>query len=157
MRHSRAGICPRPLRQVRPDFLIAHSCECRGVCPACNTRRMVKTAAHLADHVIPRLPIRHLWVLSPKGITFGASLPKRLRYDLQSDPAILVPAELQMRLLIIEILLDMVQDVVADLVVLPDAYQFLALGLYGGVPQAAGESDTRFLFRHVHRRSLVLF
>lgn len=156
MRHFRARICPRPLRRVRPDFLIAYSCKGRGVCPACNTRRMVETAAHLADHVIARLPIRQ-WVLSPKRISFGASLPKRLRYYLQSDPAILVPAELQMRLLIIEILLDMVQDVVADLVVLPDAYQFLALGLYGGVPQAAGESDTRFLFRRVHRRALVLF
>src|SRR3990167_3666759 len=125
-------------RRMRPDFLIAHSCKGRGVCPACNTRRMVETAAHLADHVIPRLPIRHLWVLSPMGISFGASLPKRLRYYLQSDPAILVPAELQMRLLIIEILLDMVQDVVADLVVLPDAYQFLALGLYRGAAPAAG-------------------
>ena len=24
----------------RHDFLIAYSCKCRGVCPACNTRRM---------------------------------------------------------------------------------------------------------------------
>ena len=44
----------------------------RGVCPACNTRRMVETAAHLADHVFPRLPVRQ-WVLS---------VPKRLRYHL---------------------------------------------------------------------------
>ena len=35
---------------------------------ACNARRMVETAAHLADHVIPRLPVRQ-WVLS---------VPKRL-------------------------------------------------------------------------------
>ena len=40
------------------DFLIAWSCKGRGVCPACNTRRMVETAAHLADHVLPRLPVR---------------------------------------------------------------------------------------------------
>ena len=51
------------------DFLVAFSCKGRGVCPSCNTRRMVETAAHLADHVIPHLPVRQ-WVLS---------VPKRLR------------------------------------------------------------------------------
>lgn len=60
------------------DFLVAYSCKGRGICPSCNTRRMVETAAHLADHVIPRLPVRQ-WVLS---------VPKRLRYFLQADPAI---------------------------------------------------------------------
>ena len=40
------------------DFLIAYSCRCRGVCPSCTTRRMVEAAAHLADHVIPHLPVR---------------------------------------------------------------------------------------------------
>lgn len=60
------------------DFLVAFSCKGRGVCPSCNTRRMVETAAHLAEHVIPRLPVRQ-WVLS---------VPKRLRYFLQADPAI---------------------------------------------------------------------
>ena len=60
------------------DFLVAFSCKGRGVCPSCNTRRMVETAAHLADHVIPRLPVRQ-WVLS---------VPKRLRYFLQADPAV---------------------------------------------------------------------
>ena len=60
------------------DFLIAWSCKGRGVCPSCNTRRMVETAAHLADQVIPRLPVRQ-WVLS---------VPKRLRYFLQTDPSV---------------------------------------------------------------------
>ena len=60
------------------DFLIAYSCKCRGVCPSCTTRRMVETAAHLAEHVIPRLPVRQ-WVLS---------VPKRLRYHLARDPAV---------------------------------------------------------------------
>ena len=60
------------------DFLIAFSCRGRGVCPACNARRMVETAAHLADHVMPRLPVRQ-WVLS---------VPKRLRYYLQTDAAV---------------------------------------------------------------------
>lgn len=58
-----------------PDFLIAFSCKGRGVCPSCNTRRMAETAAHLADHVLPRRPVRQ-WV---------RSLPKRLRYHLQHD------------------------------------------------------------------------
>jgi hypothetical protein len=57
------------------DFLVAFSCKGRGVCPSCNTRRMAETAAHLVDHVLPRLPVRQ-WVLS---------LPKRLRYYLQHD------------------------------------------------------------------------
>ena len=37
---------------------------------------MVETAAHLADHVFPRLPLRQ-WVLAA---------PKRLRYFLHRDP-----------------------------------------------------------------------
>jgi hypothetical protein len=39
----------------------------------------VETAAHLCDHVSPRLPVRQ-WVLS---------VPKRLRYFLQRDGAVL--------------------------------------------------------------------
>ena len=61
------------------DFFVAFSCKGRGVCPSCNTRRMVKTAAHLTDHVFPRLPVRQ-WVLS---------VPKRLRYFMQRDGAVL--------------------------------------------------------------------
>jgi ribosomal protein S27AE len=80
--------------QCGHDFLIAFFCtprvlppgrKGRGVCPSCaakqipwrdNTRRMVETAAHLAEHVISRLPVRQ-WVLS---------VPKRLRYFLHRDP-----------------------------------------------------------------------
>ncbi len=61
------------------DFLVAFSCKGRGVCPSCNTRRMAQTAAHLCDHVFPRLPVRQ-WVLS---------VPKRLRYFMQRDGAVL--------------------------------------------------------------------
>ena len=64
--------------ECKHDFLIAFSCKGRGVCPSCNTRRMVETAAHLADHVFPRLPVRQ-WVLA---------VPKRLRYFLQTDAAL---------------------------------------------------------------------
>ncbi|KFB70026.1 MAG: hypothetical protein CAPSK01_000425 [Candidatus Accumulibacter vicinus] len=57
--------------QCGHDFLIAWSCKGRGVCPACNPRRMVETAAHLTDHVLPRLPARQ-WVLSvPKHPRFS--------------------------------------------------------------------------------------
>lgn len=61
--------------QCGHDFLIAFSCKGRGGCPSCNTRRMVETAAHLTDHVLPALPVRQ-WVLS---------VPKRLRYFLERD------------------------------------------------------------------------
>lgn len=58
------------------DFLVPFSCKTRGLCPSCNTRRMVETAAHLVDHVIPRVPMRQ-WVLT---------VPKRIRYFLQRNP-----------------------------------------------------------------------
>ena len=61
------------------DYFVAYSCKGRGVCPSCNTRRMVETAAHLTDHVFPRLPVSQ-WVLS---------VPKRLRYFMQRDGAVL--------------------------------------------------------------------
>lgn len=61
------------------DFLVAFSCKGRGICPSCTTRRMAETAAHLVDQVFPRVPVRQ-WV-----ITF----PKRLRYFLHRDPALL--------------------------------------------------------------------
>ena len=51
----------------------------RGVCPPCNTPRMVETAAHLIHHVFHRLPVRQ-WVLS---------VPKRLRYYIQRYRAVL--------------------------------------------------------------------
>ena len=40
---------------------------------------MVETAAHLTDHVFPRLPVRQ-WVLS---------VPKRLRYFMQRNGVVL--------------------------------------------------------------------
>ncbi len=48
----------------------------RGVCPSCNGRRMAQTAAPLADHVIPPIPVRH-WVIS---------VPQRLRGFLADRP-----------------------------------------------------------------------
>ena len=65
--------------QCGHDFLIAFSCQGRGVCPSCSSRRMVATAAHLTDHVAPSLPVRQ-WVLA---------VPKRLRYVLEREAALL--------------------------------------------------------------------
>ena len=61
------------------DYFVAYSCKGRGVCPSCNTRRMMETAAYLTDHVFPRLSVRQ-WVLS---------VPKRLRYFMQRDGVVL--------------------------------------------------------------------
>ena len=61
--------------QCGHDLPVALSCQGRGVCPSCNARRMVATATHLTDHVLPALPVRQ-WVLA---------VPKRLRYFLQRD------------------------------------------------------------------------
>jgi len=58
-------------------FLVAFSCKGRGVCPSCTGRRMAQTAAHLADRVIPPVPVRQ-WVIS---------VPKRLRGILADRPA----------------------------------------------------------------------
>jgi hypothetical protein len=57
-------------------FVVAFSCKGRGVCPSCNGRHMTQTAAHLADHVIPPVPVRQ-WVIS---------VPKRLRGMLADRP-----------------------------------------------------------------------
>jgi len=61
----------------RTGFVVAFSCKGRGVCPYCNGRHMAQTAAHLADHVIPPVPVRQ-WVIS---------VPKRLRGMLADRPA----------------------------------------------------------------------
>jgi len=58
------------------DLLIAFSCKGRDVCPSCATRRMVETAAHLVDAVLPRVAYRQ-WVLS---------VPKRVRWHLREKP-----------------------------------------------------------------------
>ncbi|MFM8780592.1 MAG: transposase, partial [Gemmatimonadota bacterium] len=64
--------CSRCLR----DELVAFSCKGRGFCPSCGGRRMVDTAAHLVDHVLPHAPVRQ-WVLS---------FPYRIRFLLASSP-----------------------------------------------------------------------
>ena len=63
------------------EKLVAFSCKRRGFCPACGARRMAETAAHLVDHVIPRVPVRQ-WVLS---------FPIPLRYLFAAHPQLLSP------------------------------------------------------------------
>ena len=63
------------------DKLLAFSCKRRGFCPSCGGRRMSQTAAHLVDHVIPRVPVRQ-WVLS---------LPIPLRLLLAAQPELVTP------------------------------------------------------------------
>ena len=60
------------------EFLVEFSRKGRGVCPSCTTKRMVGTAAHLVDSVIPRVRMRQ-WVLS---------LPKRLRPARRNQAAL---------------------------------------------------------------------
>jgi hypothetical protein len=60
----------------RTGFVVAFSCKGRGVCPSSSGRHMAQTAAHLADHVIPPVPVRQ-WVIS---------VPKRLRGFLADRP-----------------------------------------------------------------------
>jgi len=74
------GILAHGFARIRCDAcaavrLVAFSSKGRGVCASCSTRRMVKVATHLTDHVLPPLPLRQ-WVLS---------LPKRIRPFLPSD------------------------------------------------------------------------
>jgi hypothetical protein len=63
------------------EKLVAFSCKKRGFCPACGARRMAETAAHLVDHVIPRVPVRQ-WVLS---------FPIPLRFLFAAHPEPLTP------------------------------------------------------------------
>jgi ribosomal protein S27E len=58
------------------EKLVTFSGKKRGLCPSCGARRMVETAALLADEVLPERPLRQ-WVLS---------LPHALRFLLATDP-----------------------------------------------------------------------
>src|SRR5204862_2555323 len=60
------------------ETLVPFSCKRRGFCPSCGGRRMAEQAAHLVDHVLPRVPLRQ-WVLT---------LPHRLRYLLAYNHAL---------------------------------------------------------------------
>ena len=63
----------------RHEHLVAFSCKRRGFCPSCSARRMVESAAHLVDHVLPEQPIRQ-WVLT---------FPYPLRFLFAARPQVL--------------------------------------------------------------------
>ncbi len=60
------------------DFLVAFSCKGRDICPSCATRRMVETAAHMVDSVLPGVQFRQ-WVLS---------VPRRIRWHMRHKPEV---------------------------------------------------------------------
>ena len=72
--------CPECAHEKR----VAFSCKQRGFCPSCGARRMVESAAHLVDQIIPQVPVRQ-WVLSfpiPLRVLFAAH-PELLSSVLQ--------------------------------------------------------------------------
>ncbi|MDQ5979969.1 MAG: hypothetical protein QG602_2944, partial [Verrucomicrobiota bacterium] len=60
------------------EDLVGFSCNRRGVCPSCTTRRAGDAAAHLVDAVLPQVPMRQ-WVLS---------LPIKVRWVLARRPGL---------------------------------------------------------------------
>jgi hypothetical protein len=78
------------------DKLVAFSCKRRGFCPSGGARRMAQTAAHLVDHVIPRVPVRQ-WVLS---------MPIPLRLLLAAQPKLVTPVLQVVHLAVTRFLLD---------------------------------------------------
>ena len=61
------------------EHLVAFSCKRRGFCPSCGARRMVESAAHLVDRVLPEQPIRQ-WALT---------FPYPLRFLFAAQPQVL--------------------------------------------------------------------
>ena len=51
----------------------------RGFCPSCGARRMIESAAHRVDHVLPEQPIRQ-WVLT---------FPYPLRFLFAAQPQVM--------------------------------------------------------------------
>ena len=58
------------------ERLVAFSCKRRGLSLSCGARRMVESAAHLVDNVVPEAPVRQ-WVLT---------FPFPLRFLLATEP-----------------------------------------------------------------------
>ncbi len=78
-RQWRCALCRQAMANTRV------SCKRRGFCPSCGARRMAQTAAHLVEHVIPRVPVRQ-WVLA---------LPIPLRLLLAAQPVLVTSVLVQ--------------------------------------------------------------
>ena len=61
--------------RCRHSFLVAFSCQMRGICPACAAKRAVKFAEHLYDEVLE--DVEHLHIVG--------SIPIRLRCFFRYD------------------------------------------------------------------------
>jgi hypothetical protein len=60
------------------EIAVALSCKKRGFCPSCCGKRMVETAAHLVDNVLPIAPYRQ-WVLTlPVPLRFWCATNRKL-------------------------------------------------------------------------------
>ena len=59
----KCGACSR-------ERLVAFSCKRRGFCPSCGARRMIESAAHLVDHVLPEQPVRQRVLMFPYPLRF---------------------------------------------------------------------------------------
>jgi hypothetical protein len=64
------GVLARGFVRVRcggcgEESLVAFSCKDRGFCPSCTARRGAETAAHLADEVLPHVPLRQFVLALP--------------------------------------------------------------------------------------------
>jgi len=59
----------------KKEHVVAFSCKKRGFCPSCCGKRMAEAAAHLEEHVLPRVAYRQ----------FVVSFPIPLRYWLQTN------------------------------------------------------------------------
>jgi len=73
VRHPGPRHCPGALWAVRARLRDCVFLQGAGVRPSCNARRMAATAAHLADHVFPRLPVRAPWPASTRSRSSTAS------------------------------------------------------------------------------------
>jgi len=62
--------------ECHDNRLVAFSCKRRGFCGSCLGRRMCDFAAHLRDHVMPRVPVRQ-WVLT---------VPHPIRFRMAFNP-----------------------------------------------------------------------
>jgi len=86
------GIARARCGQCGHGFLIAFSCKGRAVCPSCNSRRMVATAAHLTDPAAVRDILAHLGEpTAPPRIAPARGPPRWASADAEHDPATALP------------------------------------------------------------------
>ncbi len=80
-RYLDCGILAHGFLRVRcndcgAESLVAFSCKDRSFCPSCTARRSAETAAHLADAVLPHVPLRQ----------YVLAMPGDLHHRLARDP-----------------------------------------------------------------------